>query len=72
MLVCLLGVELLHADRRTDVKLTAVFRSCFADVPKMYIYVNVIPPGNESRLGGEILRTHPDLPRGLPNLLYNW
>jgi len=49
MRVRLFGVELFHADRRTDVKLTAAFRSCFADVPKIYIYLNVIPPRIESR-----------------------
>jgi len=51
MQICLLGEELFHADRPTDVKLTAAFRSCFADVPKIYIYINVIPPGIESRWG---------------------
>ena len=38
-------------DGRTDVKLTAASRICFADVPKIYIYINVIPLGIESRWG---------------------
>jgi hypothetical protein len=37
-----LGVELFHADGRTDRKLTAEFHSCFANVLKIYAYLKVI------------------------------
>jgi len=68
MQIRLLGVELFRADRRTDVKLTAAFSSCFADVPKIYIYLNIIPPRSNPG-GDEIFRAHPDRPWGPPNLL---